>query len=100
MAGVTPVFFKAEHRRLTNHDVCVAVENCTGPGSCHGAQKIGQLWRIYLTSTTHRINLLAKGIVVNGERIEMVSRNPFVIRDGEGSEIPVTKLFIRDIPIS
>ena len=100
MAGVSPVFFKAENRRFTNHDVCWAVENCAGFGSCHGAQKIGQLWRVYLTNSTHRINLLSKGIVVNGEKIELSPRNPFIMRDGAGNEVPITKLFIRDIPIS
>ena len=70
MAGVSPLFFKAEHRRLSNHDVCWAVENCAGVGSCHGAQKIGQLWRIYVTSTAHRTNLITKGIELNGEKVE------------------------------
>ena len=100
MAGVTPVFFKADQRKFSNHEVCLAVESCVGIGSCHGAQKIGQLWRIYVTSTVHRINLLAKGIVLHGEKVELAARNPFIIRNDTGEEIPLTKLYIRDVPIS
>ena len=100
MAGVTPVFFKADQRKFSNHEVCLAVESCVGVGSCHGAQKIGQLWRIYVTSTVHRINLLAKGLVLQGEKIELASRNPFIIRNDTGEEIPLTKLYVRDVPIS
>lgn len=44
--------------------------------------------------------MLAKGIVINGQKIELLPRNPFLFRDMEGKEIAMTKLYIRNVPIS
>ena len=63
-----------------------------------GAQKIGDLWRIYLNDELARVKLLSHGITLRGQQIDLKERNPFIIVGFE--HIPTTRLFIRNIPLS
>ena len=101
MSSVTPVFFKCRaDTRLTNYEVCVAAEGVIGRGRLVGAQRIGGLWRVYLTSLAARVELLARGLHINGVRLDLLTMNPFVVYDSEGNEVPLTKLYVGDVPIS
>lgn len=102
MAGVQPVFFKAKEVRCTIYEVCAASEKVIGQAeqTVKGVQFIGELVRIYLLKEQWRVELLRKGLVVNGVKVDLVARNPFLLRGSDGEDIPVTKLFVGNVPIS
>ena len=82
---VEPVFFlnnevKQENDKwLTTLEVCMAVcEVVENDIYIEGAQRIGGLWRIYLTDQNTRISLLSTGISLRGIQITLKDRNPFL----------------------
>ena len=81
-------------------DICYAAEKVSGPETIVGAQQIRGLWRIYPTAREHRTKLILNGIDLAGIHLTILARNPYIVNDDDGSEIPVTKLWISDIPIS
>ena len=80
-------------------DICLAAERVSGKESIYGAQDIKGLWRVYPMSRDARNKLLIEGISLNGIAITLHDKNPFILRDSN-TEIPATKLFISEIPIS
>ncbi|GFR57551.1 hypothetical protein ElyMa_000004700 [Elysia marginata] len=84
---------------VTNYDICVAASKSVGRNGISGAQKIGALWRIYVSGPEARIDLLSKGLTIRNVHVEVSSQNPLIIRGGDGKEIQTTKLIISDIPI-
>ena len=83
-------------------DICRACEKVAGHGSMDGAQRIGLLFRLYISSSIPeaRAKLLISGIALNGVLVKLSEVNPFVLRDRDGGEIPNTKVTVSDIPIS
>lgn len=100
MGDLYPVFFKVSGVRFTVHEVCVAAEASCGKGSVHGAQQIGALWRLYLKSKVAKLDIITKGIILRGVKTDLVPRNPFLTRGTEGQDVPVTKLYVGNVPIS
>lgn len=98
--SVAPVFFISTEEKLTTFSVCQAAETASNGEGIRGAQLIGQLWRVYPMSTVARMTLLSKGLDIRGRRIELMGRNPFLLRDGTDREIETTKLFVGNVPIS
>ena len=102
---VEPVFFlnnevKQENDKwLTTLEVCMAVcEVVENDIYIEGAQRIGGLWRIYLTDQNTRISLLSTGISLRGIQITLKDRNPFL---NQGySTVETTRVFVRNIPMS
>ena len=105
---VEPVYFKnsdvpvENNRWLTVYEICKACEYVVNPDNkncfTEAAQKIGDLWRVYLNDGTARVNLLMQGITLRGMHVELKDRNPFVIAGYE--DVQTTRLFIRNIPLS
>ena len=105
---VEPVYFKnsdvpvEKDNWLSNWEVCMASEYVINPDKkgqyTEAAQKIGDLWRIYLNDETARVNLLMQGIILRGMHIEVKDKNPFVTPGFESFQ--TTRLFIRNIPLS
>ena len=108
-----PVFFKnsdvpqENNNWLGTWEICKAcefvvndtdAENEIEKNYIEGAQKIGDLWRVYINDSTARVNLLLQGITLRGLHIELKDKNPFVIVGFEDYE--TTRLFIRNIPLS
>lgn len=106
MAGTTnrafPVFVLAKNlaEESTGYAICSAAERVAGSGSMVGAQRIGGLWRLYPSSAEARATLLASGITMGGCKVFLLGENPFIVRGGDGREIPATRLVIGDLPIS
>ena len=44
--------------------------------------------------------LLIDGITLRQQTVQVHDKNPFILRGGSGEEMPVTKVWISDIPIS
>ena len=104
-ARVEPVFFlntevKQESGSwLGTLEICMAVRNVVADESVvEGAQRIGGLWRIYLTDEEARVNLLCTGISLRGQQITLRDKNPFLHAGLEGAD--TTRLFMRNIPLS
>ena len=109
---VEPVYFKnsdvpiERNRWLTTFEICTACELVINPEITpdnkvrytEAAQKIGDLWRIYLNDENARVNLLLQGITLRGMHIELKDKNPFLKPGFEGYK--TTRLFIRNIPLS
>ena len=103
--GVNPVFFR--DRDIPRSDsvytsvleICVAAERICGKGSVIVAQKIKGQWRLYAATRTARNNLLIKGLVVRDTLIKVSDTNLFSLREN-GQEIPTTKVWIDNVPIS
>ncbi|GFR68795.1 hypothetical protein ElyMa_000285700 [Elysia marginata] len=94
-----PVFVLSRNLRtncekITNYKMCLAASKTVGRDGVLGAQQIGALWRLYPSSQQKRVELLTKGIVIEEKLINVASQNPFIIRGGDGVEIPSTKLTI------
>ena len=75
--------------------VCEVAENNI---YIEGAQRIGGLWRIYLTDQNTRISLLSTGISLRGIQITLKDRNPFLNQGYIAVE--TTRVFVRNIPMS
>lgn len=109
-ARVEPVYFlnndvpQEEGNYLDTLDVCYAVcEVISSDKYVEGAQRIGGLWRIYLTDLDARIQLLATGINLRGYQITLKDKNPFLYRLGFRSgfrPVETTRVYVRNIPLS
>lgn len=98
-----------EQKQFSTAEICAAAERVCGYNSIEGAQRIGSLWRIYPRSRDNRQKLLLQGLVLRGVQVAVKSRNPFLVRAPQGSDIvgdhmadqpPSTKLVISNIPLS
>ncbi|GFS07148.1 hypothetical protein ElyMa_002981600 [Elysia marginata] len=78
--------------------ICSAAEKVGVYGTVVGAQKIRALWGIYLNNEKSRATILAQGFSINGMKIKVSSKNPFILRGD--SETPSTRLTIEGIPLS
>ena len=109
---VKPVFFLSsevpqyDNNWLSTYKICKAVSAVVGEPNpedaeksvVDGAQKIGNLWRIYLLDTEARVVLLSNGITLRGQQVTLKNRNPYTIAGFEN--VPTTRLFIRNVPLS
>ncbi len=91
-----PVFFlnkdAPEHSSVA--ELCEAAEKITGFASIAGCQRIGQVWRLYPVSLEIRARLVGQKLLVRDHSILLSSLNPLSFRDGDGNEIPSTRLVI------
>ena len=105
MSTVEPVFFL--RRSLPTQgdtlydslEICLAAEKVSGPETILGAQDIRGLWRVYPLSREARNCLLINGITLRGCTVQAHDKNPYIVREN-GQEVPVTKVWVSDIPLS
>ena len=105
---VQPVFVRNNtlpafsDKEYSTSEICTAVEKVCGFGNAIGAQRIGGLWRIYLSSETARQKLLISGVVLRGVQVLVRDKNPFIVisQDGSQTEQQTTRLSIGNIPLS
>ena len=105
---VGPVFFKnsdipqENNQWLSTYEICracsIVVNTEKNKAMIDGAQKIGDLWRVYLKDEIARIKLPSQGITLRGQQVQLKYRNPSVIIGFEGVE--TTRMFIRNVPLS
>ena len=97
-----PVFFLVDEapQGVTVVDICSAAEDMIGFGTIFGAQRMGQLWRLYPISLEARAKLLLVKLTIKGMKISLKSQNPFSSRDSYGKEVPTTRLTIDNVYVS
>ena len=61
------------------------------------AQRIGELWRLYLKEAEARLLLLGTGINLRGIQITLRENNPYLLPGQE--YLATTRLFVRIIPL-
>ena len=107
---VEPVFFlnsevpQQEYKWLGTYEICKAVSAVideptstdTEKSVVDGAQKIGNLWRIYLLDAEASVTLLSNSITLRSQHVTLKNRNPFIIAGFE--HVATTGLFIRNVP--
>ena len=104
--AVEPVFLlrrdlpSGDGSRYDTLELCLAAERVSGAETILGAQEIRGLWRVYPLTRTARNMLLIDGITLRQHTVQVHDKNPFILRGGSGEEMPVTKVWISDIPIS
>lgn len=103
---VEPVFFlnsevsQEAGKWLDTLEVCLAVcEIVSDQNYVEGAQRIGGLWRVYLTNMDARIQLLCTGITIRGCQITLKDKNPFINVLGR-EDVDTTRVYVRNIPLS
>ena len=109
LSTTLPVFFKhsdiigrtadRQDNTVRPYEVCSAIARAVDVNMIEGAQKIGNIWRIYLKDNATRIQLLAKSFTLRNKRVSLFDKNPAVTRVQDPNE-EVTKITIRDIPLS
>ena len=80
--------------------ICTAAEKTSGYGTICGTQFLGPLVRIYPAEVKARAILLAKGLTIKGGKVTLYAKNPFILVNGNGEEVPSTKLTVDGIPLS
>lgn len=86
--------------RYDTLEVCLAAEKVSGSETVLGAQEIRGLWRVYPLTRAARSALLIEGIALRQHTVQVHDKNPFILRGQDGVEVPATKLWLSDIPIS
>ena len=73
-------------------ELCTAVNN-TWPGEAIGAQKVQQVWKLYVRSSSTRAGLIVRGMNIKGTKIDVFDENP-VVDNNKQSE----RVVIKDLP--
>ena len=101
-AGGKPVFIKDREVTLSNDNLVTsqemykAVVNSISATKVQGIQKIGGLWRLYISDRTSRLNLIISGLNIRNSCVNVFDLNPFLPATNEN----LTRVLIKDIPLS
>ena len=79
--------------RCNRHIKLCTTVNALYPGEIYGAQKMNNIWLMYLRTNRIRVALIVSGFVLDGKHIEVFDENPLKL-DGKKSE----RLVIKDLP--
>ena len=102
---IEPLFFlnnevEQEQKWLDTLEICLAIRSVVADDThVEGAQRIGGLWRIYLTNSKTRTQLLCIGFNLSGIQINLKHKNPFIHTLGR-EDIECTRFYVRGIPLS
>ena len=69
---------------FTDYDVCIAATKVVQKECIKGVQRVGNLWRIYVTSIEARANLAAKGIDLQNKHVALSTVHPFSFQSTDG----------------
>ena len=87
---------------ISPYDMCSAITRTTGLTKLVGVQKINNLWGIYPTDATTRLEMFVKKhILINGKDIPLYDQNPCISRQQmQGERRQIDKLTIKYVPLS
>ena len=87
--------------KISEFEMCTLCEQGAGYGQMEAAQlMIGGLWRLYPKTKEARIKLLISGITIKGVAVPLLDKNPYLLFDSSGDEVPSTKVIISNLPLS
>ena len=105
--GVTPLFVKHDElklsrsARLTVYDFCKTLSPTVSREDIEGAQRIGNLWRIYLNNNDARVKLYTEGMSFHGLAVQVYEQNPYrPINKNYDPLRKTTKITIQNLPLS
>lgn len=97
-----PVFIKNRdvphvvEKDLESQEVYKALLKSVPSSHIMGIQKIGGLWRLYITHHDSRIGLITSGLNIRDKCIAVFDSNPFL----PGGNENLLRLTVKDIPLS
>ena len=100
-----PVFVRqsdisnATNNAPTGEEIYITLSKVTSSSNIMGVQKVGGLWRLYVTGKESRIMLITEGInkIMRGKRVPVFDQNPFL---RENHDDNLLRLTIKDVPLS
>ena len=100
-----PVFIKnidIPSEEIGTVELCELCEKITGHDTMEAAQPWfnGLLWRLYPKNEDARATLLVSGLNIQGVSVPLYNRNPFLMHDSDGQEVPSTRITISHVPLS
>ena len=102
---MAPVFIRAREipnfKTLKEVELCEAICLIIQKSSLLGVQRIGMVWRLYLTNNEARVTLLANNVIIREQRVCVFTNNPVRARLAMGEiDESVIKITIKDLPLS
>ena len=88
-----PMFMKKDQ---DSQEVYKALLKTVPSSQIKGIQRIGGLWRLYVTQLDFRIGLITSGINIRNACIAVYDSNPFL----PGGNENILRLTVKDIPLS
>ena len=78
-------------------DLIYAIEKVTGRGTIEGAQKMGNLFRIYVKDESSKHKLSIEGFIFHGHQVSLYSHNPYTVKEQSAETV---KIIIGGVPLS
>lgn len=98
-----PVFARQQDirggRSVKPIDMCQAIASSINRNNVDGAQLIHGIWRLYLKSAEARVDLMTKGLFLNGIQVPLFDKNPRSTNNDDPNT-RVEKIVIHDLPLS
>lgn len=96
-----PVFILAKdipatNTTLTGENVYISLMKTVNTEHIAGIQRIGALWRLYLSEQEDRVKLIVNGLSINDVNVVVHDQNPFTKAKNEH----LTRVLIKDLPLS
>ena len=95
-----PVFVLAQNipgeKTVELQEMYKAVSKSVNTKDIQGVQRIGGLWRLYITERENRIKLITQGLQIRDTSVRVYDKNPFLPHENENA----TRVLIKDIPLS
>lgn len=101
--GISLLFLKVadvlppDSQHINGLDIIYALEKVTGRGTIEGAQRMGNLFRIYIKNESARNKLRIEGFTFNDHLVSLFSNNPFSVKDQSSETV---KIIIGGVPLS
>ena len=99
--GIEPLYIKNSDlslRDLKPYDICQAMVRVVGTGKVDGAQRVKNIWRLYLKDRKARADLFVKQtILINGKNTQLYDQNPMNVNPR--FQKPSDKVTVKDIPL-
>ena len=80
----------------TGEELYCSLMKCVNTEHIAGIQRIGSLWRIYLTEHDDRVKVIVNGILLRGVTVPVHDVNPFT----KARDEMLTRVLIKDVPLS
>ena len=99
--NVKPVFVKDDDIRKQGEEYLkeevfyFALNDVINCDHLIGAQKVKNLWRIYIDDHSERVKVLTSGLNINGKHINVHDKNPY-LSSGDNE----TRVLVKDVPLS